>query len=438
MRRILTVSLVFVILATLLTGTVAGAGSGPLVIKWPHYQVGNVVAAGWRADTIKAFNQKFKGKYQMVLEEIGSDQLYKEKLKVLNAADELPPLLEAGKDPALCEIMIKQGRLADLKPYLDADPKWKSTFFPDSIEYNTYDGKILTLPMPYTNYIGMFYNKELFAKAGIKEFPKTWDDFFTVCEKLKAKGITPLAMTTAENAWCSNLILTAMIAGDVENGGTAWMKSYYPTDFETNKAFISAVAKLQKLFKYATPDSIGAPYATASNNFCSGRAAIIANGPWMIDTFKDPKSAPEGFVNKVGYALYPGNVGISNVKLHTWAISSKAPKEVRDACAEYLKLTTTGKYVVDFMVQLGYSSPYVPIPASILKKQPQLTQDALKLGGNVKIITPAFADVWDGLTANEASAKEMPLLAMGQITPEEYAKRMTAYAKKYAASKNEQ
>ncbi|MBQ3559768.1 MAG: carbohydrate ABC transporter substrate-binding protein [Agathobacter sp.] len=52
--------------------------------------------------------------------------------------------------------------------------------------------------IPYQpNVFGFFYNVKLFEQAGIKEVPKTWDEFLTVCEKLKAKGITPMTMDDA-------------------------------------------------------------------------------------------------------------------------------------------------------------------------------------------------------------------------------------------------
>jgi raffinose/stachyose/melibiose transport system substrate-binding protein len=40
--------------------------------------------------------------------------------------------------------------------------------------------------------IAFMYNKDHFAKAGIKSVPKTWSEFLTVCAKLKAKGYIPL------------------------------------------------------------------------------------------------------------------------------------------------------------------------------------------------------------------------------------------------------
>ncbi len=48
--------------------------------------------------------------------------------------------------------------------------------------------------IPFTSYTYvMYYNKALFAQAGLTEndVPKTWDSFMDVCEKLKGAGITP-------------------------------------------------------------------------------------------------------------------------------------------------------------------------------------------------------------------------------------------------------
>ena len=52
--------------------------------------------------------------------------------------------------------------------------------------------------IPYQpNVFAFFYNQDLFDQAGIKEVPKTWDEFLDVCQKLKDAGITPLTMDDA-------------------------------------------------------------------------------------------------------------------------------------------------------------------------------------------------------------------------------------------------
>lgn len=40
---------------------------------------------------------------------------------------------------------------------------------------------------------GWYYNKDLFAKAGVTAVPKTWSEFTAVCKKLKAAGVVPVA-----------------------------------------------------------------------------------------------------------------------------------------------------------------------------------------------------------------------------------------------------
>ena len=46
----------------------------------------------------------------------------------------------------------------------------------------------------------MFYNKSVFSKAGINTMPRTWDEFLSLCAKLKSRGITPIALGS-KNRW---------------------------------------------------------------------------------------------------------------------------------------------------------------------------------------------------------------------------------------------
>ena len=58
-------------------------------------------------------------------------------------------------------------------------------------------GAIAMIPVdggPGTNpVIPFYYNKDLFAKAGVTNLPKTWTEFLAVCKKLKESGIDPVA-----------------------------------------------------------------------------------------------------------------------------------------------------------------------------------------------------------------------------------------------------
>lgn len=54
------------------------------------------------------------------------------------------------------------------------------------------DGKVYAYPLRQ-EFLGIFYNTDLFAKAGIKEVPTTFSELKEDCKKLQ-DGITPLQL----------------------------------------------------------------------------------------------------------------------------------------------------------------------------------------------------------------------------------------------------
>lgn len=95
--------------------------------------------------------------------------------------------------------LARTGGLADLTPQWDAAVQ-KGWVNPDTKDSFAYDGKVYAMPM-YKSYWVMFYNKSDFKKANITP-PKTWAEFMSNNEKLKATGVTPL-FATQEAGWTS-------------------------------------------------------------------------------------------------------------------------------------------------------------------------------------------------------------------------------------------
>jgi multiple sugar transport system substrate-binding protein len=81
------------------------------------------------------------------------------------------------------------GAVAPLSDYVPEDQRanWIGT------QENTDKGKLYAMPM-YVIGVPLAYNKELFAKAGLSQPPKTFDELLNDCNKLKAAGITPIGM----------------------------------------------------------------------------------------------------------------------------------------------------------------------------------------------------------------------------------------------------
>lgn len=65
--------------------------------------------------------------------------------------------------------------------------------------YTTSDGQMLSMPFNSSTPV-LYYNKDLFKKAGIDEAPKTWQQMDETIAKLNAAG-TQCAFTTAWQSW---------------------------------------------------------------------------------------------------------------------------------------------------------------------------------------------------------------------------------------------
>ena len=66
---------------------------------------------------------------------------------------------------------------------------WIKSAMPQKKAYSV-DGKVYAMGVStWTN--AWVYNKDLLKKVGYDSIPATWDEFLTMCGKLKAAGITP-------------------------------------------------------------------------------------------------------------------------------------------------------------------------------------------------------------------------------------------------------
>lgn len=152
--------------------------------------------------------------------------------------------------------------------------------------------------IPYQpNVFAFFYNKDLFDKAGIKEEPKTWEEFLTVCQKLKDAGITPI---TCDDAYADCMIGYHMgrLAGEekvvdiVKNG--KW-----------DDAVVEQTAKdyEELASKGYFSENIGSNVWPAGQNseLALGEVAMYLNGSWLPNEVKD--MAGEDF--KWGCFSYP-------------------------------------------------------------------------------------------------------------------------------------
>lgn len=286
-------------------------GSEPselIEISYPTYRVGTNVLAETEAHMIDTFNKEFEGKYKLVVEELPSDVSYQEKMAVLATTGDLPDLAE-GKGPVM-NLAIKNGQAQDLTPYIEADPEYSTEVGEAAFASNTIDGKIYGVP-DLNQCFGYFYNTEMFQQAGITP-AKTWDEWMTNLDALKGIGVTPLTFFTGENSWTTQNVLVSIV-GTQNDESNALMNSDNKIKNWDTPEIKEALEMVKTMLKdYSSSDAVGGVYANVANYFLQEKAAIMPNGAWMISDFSDTEKASEGFIDKVGVAMYPGSGMVAN------------------------------------------------------------------------------------------------------------------------------
>ena len=356
-------------------------------------------------NVIQEFNRIYDGKWQADVEWImETEEEYRRNLKRQNVTDTLPAVItDVRMLPAFYYMMIQDGRIEELSDYIYTDEEWKSMIEPSVLEScSEEDGSIYLGPISTAAFScsGMFWNEELFARAGIESFPETWEEFWTCCEQLESCGITPLALHTEGTAWAPMLIATAEAAS--AEAGAEFMEEFYPETYQ-NKSGLRIARTLQRLFSYTTEDALYADFDVSYENFFSGRAAMIPNGYWMMDQI------PEEWQDKVRFSAFPENKMISSPETFGWAIVSGYSEEVKEGAAALLKLRT--RLNMEQREELFTRDPEEMIPAE---------RDYIAAYKNGPQLVPNYQVKWNSILQEETLGEILPELARGKMSPEEF------------------
>lgn len=424
---------------TMLTGALAGCGgkkdnaadggdsAGVITINYPTYQCGTNTAAPVCDQLIAEFNEQYKGKYQIKKEDVPGDQNYIDKIKVQLGTGDLPPVIYGG-GYNLLDLVVAKDLAVDLTDAVNSDPEWKALYSDTALTTNSRDGKIYASSME-GQVIGYFYNKELFQKAGIAAPAKTWDEFFQQCDQLKAAGITPLSMDTADSAWVTQLWMGAMV-GTASDEGLKFMQTMNPTDYNTPE-MLQAVANIQKMYQnYTTQDAVGGKYENAANNFLSGQTAMIANGPWMLGDFSDPSKTEEGFADKIGVAIFPEKF-VYDAPIQGYIVTKQDDPKVEEAAMEMVKFFTSAHAQQVAMEVQGMvpASNTVELTDAAKEKYPLLAEflDLATSDGQGRSDTMQ-ATMFPNLL--DVMSQQLPLLASGQLDAKGFCQALTDAAAK--------
>ena len=216
-----------------------------------------------------------------------------------------PPDLYLGDAPMQFKIG-KLGKAVELDDYLKGwdglvdIPKWMWNAC-------SYKDKIIAIPQDFFVPV-IFYNKDLFTKAGVEKFPDTWDELLETCKRLNnpEKGEYAVGWAWTEDAayWSTQAFL-------LSNGGGLYKDGKVILNSPES---VEAAEFVVELAKYSAPDMSAWKYEDWDRAFTSGKLAIqLGNGSWNISNYREiaPKLnygiAPYPKATRTSRTLVPGH-----------------------------------------------------------------------------------------------------------------------------------
>ena len=299
---------------------------------------------------------------------------------------------------------VSQGVVAPLDSYVT--PDFKARFIGTFLSPSIMNGKVYGLPIA-ASARAMYYNKDVFNKAGYSSAPATWADFKTAAEKIKASGggVFPFGLQGKEietdvyfyYAMWSN-------GGEIVKDGKSGLDS---------KAAIDAA----KLYKSFIDGGLTEPGATSYNRedvqnlFKQGKVATVITAPFLSGQIK--KEAPN-----LNYGVAPIPAG-PNGDQGTYGVTDSivlfANSKVKDEAWRFLDFIFT----TDQRTKFDKVEGFLPVNAEEAKN-PMFADDRdLKVFASL-LPKARFAPVipgWEDIAQTTSNAIQKIYLGQGEIEP---------------------
>ncbi|MFK4259608.1 ABC transporter substrate-binding protein [Agrobacterium tumefaciens] len=301
---------------------------------------------------------------------------YKAMLTTSLQSSEAPDIIYSWGGGVLTD-QIKAGLLRPIDGLVP--DKMKTDVGNVGIEAFSHDGKLYGVAQNVSEVV-VWYNKALFAKAGLDVAGMaTWDGFRAGVGKLKAAGVTPIAMG-AKDKWPAAFFWDYLAIRLAGRSGIEAARAGDANGF-TAPEFVRAGDEFLKLSDLA-PYQNGfeaAGYASASGMFGDGKAAMILMGDWNVQESKTNSVSKQGVPDdQLGYFPFPsidgqkGNVKDTLGGVNGWVFAKDASDEAVKFMVWYQGQENLAKFAAG-----GYFIPINPNAAKSLANPflQQISQD---------------------------------------------------------------
>ena len=331
-----------------------------------------------------------------------------------------PDIFGYDTGPGFAGALAKAGLVHDLT---DAYAKYNWPVYDFAKERVTFGGKIVGIPSQMEE-VGVFYNKDAFAKLGLAE-PTNLSDLMAASTKIKDSGMIPMTLSDKEG-WEGGHLLSMALSSEVGSAGMDKLLSgETPWD---DPSVVNALKVWGDMYdqKLLTPSPTAVGYDNANALFYSGKAAMNPTGSWLAQEIERQAKFKVGFIpfpSSTGKGIFSGGLGSG-----TFISASSKKVDASEQFLNYQMSPEHGKWAVEKLQDI----PAYPVDTTGISASPLFTQvlnDTAKIadgtgdfGYNIDVLTnDAF---------NNAMWKGIQGILSGQTTPEKVAAQLQKNYKK--------
>jgi raffinose/stachyose/melibiose transport system substrate-binding protein len=270
---------------------------GPVTVSFWHIDIQDEFEATW--DQIVAEYEALHPDVDIEVTVLENEAFKSKITTVMQSGD--PPDIFRSWGGGVMNAYAEAGLLRDISPELQGE--WGDSIGEGALGVYSYQGKYYGVPYDM-GAVGFWYNKELFTQAGIPNPPATWSAYLDACEKLKAIGVTPIALGEADK-WPGHFywVYLAVRLG----GKAAFDKAYSGTGSFTDQPFVKAGELLLNLTALDPFQDgfLGATYGDQSGIMADGLAGMELMGQWAPYAQVGNAEDGIGLGDKLGFFPFP-------------------------------------------------------------------------------------------------------------------------------------
>ncbi len=358
---------------------------------------------------------EYQGEYDDAINKLKSAQLG-------NMGADLVQIYDIGT-----RFMIDSGWIVPMQELIDADGYEVSQIESNIAAYYTVDNKLYSMPFNSSTPI-LYYNKDIFKKAGIDKIPTSLPQIAEIAEDLTSKGGAGEAISLGIYGWFFEQFTCKQGAHYVDNGNGR-EGAATAVEFDSNGSALKILTAWKKLADAGVAPNVGRGGDAGLADFSAGKSAMtLGSTASLKQILKDVNGAFE-----VGTAYFPsitdsdkGGVSIGGASL--WAIDS-ADDAKKAATWEFVKFLVSPESQAYWNAQTGY----FPVTTKAHEEQifkdniaqyPQFQTAIDQLHDSAPEYAGALLSVFP--EARQTVETEIENMVNGKQSPEEAVEKMAA------------